>query len=59
VVQTCFVNRNEVAHSRMLCHAAEQALFQVRLAAYRPMTIECIHLVQVHHAANGYLTVYA
>ena len=24
VVQTCFVNRNEVAHSRQLCHAAEQ-----------------------------------
>ena len=24
VVQTCFVNRNEVAHSRMLCHAAEE-----------------------------------
>ena len=24
VVQTCFVNRNEVAHSKQLCHAAEQ-----------------------------------
>ncbi|KAM3570707.1 hypothetical protein VYU27_007231 [Nannochloropsis oceanica] len=29
VVQTCFVNRNEVAHSRQLCHAAEQALFRI------------------------------
>ena len=24
VVQTCFVNRNEIAHSRQLCHTAEQ-----------------------------------
>jgi hypothetical protein len=43
----------------MLCHAAEQALFQVRPAAYRLMIIACIHLIRVHHAASGFLTVYA
>jgi len=31
VVQTCFVNRNEVAHSRQLCHAAEQVLMEGRM----------------------------
>lgn len=35
VVQTCFINRNEVAHSRMLCHAAERALIRVVRAVFR------------------------
>lgn len=35
VVQTCFINRNEVAHSRMLCHAAERALLRVVRAVFR------------------------
>lgn len=35
MVQTCFVNRNEIAHSRQLCHAAEQSLFRMMRVVFR------------------------